>query len=183
MEPVEAILENNNSGDLRSEWENCEYFEWDMSIFEAHGIPFPPVRPRFTWTPEMPVPDEAWRKAKLEFLDAQDAWNDKYFLIAMELHDRDEVITLVNLLEEKREDEHYPDVVESIRTQGFMRPLTARVNPATLHGYTFGDGHHRLAAAIDLGYTHVPLQIVDSLRMIGRDSGNWESGSHIARRN
>lgn len=183
LEPIETILENNSSGDLRAEWENCEYFEWELSILASHGIPLPPVRPRFTWTAEMPVPDSAWRKRKLEFFDAQEAWNDKYFIVASELHDVDLVITLKNLLEEKRQDEQYSDIVASIRAYGFVRPLTARVNTDTIHGYMFGDGHHRLAAAIDLGYTHVPLQIVDSTRMIGYDSGEWTLDSKIARRN
>lgn len=59
-------------------------------------------------------------------------------------------------LEEKRDDDYYEQVVDSIRTLGFVKPVTGRV---TEEGeLRFSDGHHRLAAAIDLGMTHIPVE-------------------------
>ena len=64
------------------------------------------------------------------------------------------------LLNRKRQHYHYGDVVESLRSVGFVRPVTAYYDDYT--GYlVFGDGHHRLAAAIDLGLSTVPVLIVD----------------------
>lgn len=81
-----------------------------------------------------------------------------------------------NLLETKREDYHYDDVVASIEEHGFTRPLTAWRHEM---GYLqFGDGHHRLAAAIDLGMTTVPVKVYERA-LIARDSGSWDSGEPI----
>lgn len=80
-------------------------------------------------------------------------------------------------LNDKRMDRHYDDVVESIKRWGFIRPLTAREGKdGMLH---FGDGHHRLAAAIDLGMTFVPVKVCRSQKhgydseLVARDSGSW----------
>ena len=85
-------------------------------------------------------------------------------------------------LASKRRDRHYPKVVESIQKYGFVRPVTA----ATPHDYVkggyeelqYGDGHHRLAAAIDLGYTHIPMQYTGSNFAVSHDSGSgtWLEG-------
>lgn len=53
----------------------------------------------------------------------------------------------------KRRDQGYEDLVESIRTEGFYDPVFLyEDSPETL-----GNGHHRVVAAYDLGYTHVPV--------------------------
>lgn len=78
-------------------------------------------------------------------------------------------------LDEKRGDDHYPDVVESIETHGFVRPLTATEKDGRL---TLGDGHHRLAAAIELGMTSVPVQVTKTWG-ISPDSGEWWVGDPI----
>jgi hypothetical protein len=78
----------------------------------------------------------------------------------------------------KREDRWYNDVVKSLKKHGFTRPLTCYVrNSPYLYNdppegtLVFGDGHHRLAAAIDLGMTEVPLEFKpDSFSAIRHDS-------------
>lgn len=71
----------------------------------------------------------------------------------------------------KRGDEHYNDVLESIRRWGFVRPLTAYHDGDKL---SFGDGHHRLAAAMELGMTTVPVEVF-KWATISEDSGEWDS--------
>lgn len=73
-------------------------------------------------------------------------------------------------LESKRADDQYPDIVDSIRAFGFIRPLTARINHEGI--LEFGDGHHRLAAAIDLGMSTVPVRVYRDW-YIAADSGGW----------
>lgn len=80
-------------------------------------------------------------------------------------------------LARKRMDGHYEDVLESIRTRGFLRPLTAWPNDSEGQ-LQFGDGHHRLAAAIDLGMTTVPVKVYDGFK-IANDSGDWYSSEPI----
>lgn len=79
------------------------------------------------------------------------------------------------VLERKRNDSHYEDVVESLKTRGFVRPLTGQANSFERK---FGDGHHRLAAAIELGMSHVPIRFDFSIN-ISNDSGSWYEGAPI----
>lgn len=69
------------------------------------------------------------------------------------------------ILSRKRVDSEYQDVVDSLQTRGLVRPLTCTWKPGGYgHGWMgasgmmFGDGHHRLAAAIDLGWQTVQMQ-------------------------
>lgn len=84
------------------------------------------------------------------------------------------------LLEDKRADSHYEDVRLSIEERGFVRPLTALIREGG-QDFSFGDGHHRLAAAIDLGLTMVPLEAFNEDGpgyfggAIANDSGDWNS--------
>lgn len=84
------------------------------------------------------------------------------------------------LLEDKRADSHYEDVRLSIEERGFVRPLTALIREGG-QDFSFGDGHHRLAAAIDLGLTMVPLEAFNADGpgyfggAIANDSGDWNS--------
>jgi len=96
-----------------------------------------------------------------------------------------------DLLDEKRDHDHYPDVLDSIQRHGFVRPLTAWVSghdPYTPDAYQepqelrFGDGHHRLAAAIELGYTTVPVEVTLNSyghAVVSRDSGSWNKNRPI----
>lgn len=77
----------------------------------------------------------------------------------------------------KRDDYHYTDVLDSIRDRGFLRPLSAWPNTYD-EQLQFGDGHHRLAAAIDLGMKTVPVKVYDRM-VIARDSGSWDYDSPI----
>lgn len=78
------------------------------------------------------------------------------------------------LLDDKRNDNYYPDVVRSLKEHGFKRPLTCSIDDYDPSDYQFGDGHHRLAAAIDLGLTHVPLEAYPSGSWgVSDDSGSW----------
>lgn len=60
------------------------------------------------------------------------------------------------LLEEKRKDMWYSRVVNSIKKYGLVGVLVALDNGERLIHL---DGHHRLAAMIDLGFTHAPYLI------------------------
>lgn len=90
-------------------------------------------------------------------------------------------------LEEKRNDDHYDEVVESIQMRGFIRPLDA-----TRHFYYnedaetdgmvhLADGHHRFAAAIDLGMEAVPVY-VSEYPTIAPDSGDWRMSTPVSTR-
>lgn len=96
--------------------------------------------------------------------------------------------TWQELLADKRSDSHYPDVVQSIRENGWVRPVTVQIEDEQADidgnvvpaGFRYGDGHHRLAAAIDLGFTHIPVEAVSSMNeCISADSGDWEGGMSI----
>lgn len=54
-----------------------------------------------------------------------------------------------DILDRKRSDEFYPELVESIREHGIYAPVMVRNG-------VFHNGHHRVAAAQDLGLTDVP---------------------------
>lgn len=65
----------------------------------------------------------------------------------------------------KREDDHFEALVEVLRSEGFVKPI--RVHPSKRR---ITDGHHRLAAAIDLGLSFVP---VATYAYCDDDSGDW----------
>ncbi|QUE26089.1 ParB-like nuclease domain protein [Microbacterium phage SanaSana] len=79
------------------------------------------------------------------------------------------------MLDSKREDWHYPEVLASIRFHGFIRPLNADLGRGYL---ALSDGHHRVAAAIDLGMECVPV-FVTSHAVIAGDSGSWREGRPV----
>lgn len=89
-------------------------------------------------------------------------------------------------LQWKREDHHYPDVVESIREHGFIRPLDAarhftHETDETAGMVRLADGHHRFAAALDLGYEAVPV-FVSEYSTVAPDSGDWDASKPVSRR-
>ena len=79
------------------------------------------------------------------------------------------------MLDEKREDSHYPDVLASIREHGFIRPLNADLGKGYLQ---LSDGHHRIAAAVDLGIECVPVYVT-RYPIISGDSGHWRAGREV----
>ena len=57
------------------------------------------------------------------------------------------------LLAKKRNDSQFEELYEIIHDQGFLVPLNYYIrDDVKIHG----NGHHRLAVAICLGYTHIP---------------------------
>lgn len=86
------------------------------------------------------------------------------------------------LLDAKRDDHYYSDILASIEEFGFLRPMTCAIEMDG-EDYSFGDGHHRLAAAIDLGLTHVPLEAYGYYAFVIEDSGDWRYGDEIPREN
>lgn len=62
-----------------------------------------------------------------------------------------------HVLYHKMEDGQYPFIVESLERWGFRFPLTIQLSPEG-GTHTWGDGHHRLAAAIELGLPTVSVK-------------------------
>lgn len=58
-----------------------------------------------------------------------------------------------SVMEWKKSDPWFPAVVESIRRHGFTKGI--RVDPTT--GWVM-DGHHRIAAAMELGLSYIPVE-------------------------
>ena len=77
-----------------------------------------------------------------------------------------------DVIERRREDPHYEHVVESIREHGFTVPCTAWYDEDSLV-VRFGDGHHRLAAALELGITEIPVVMAEPHQYISEDSFLW----------
>jgi hypothetical protein len=69
------------------------------------------------------------------------------------------------LLESKRLDEQYQGVKTSLEQVGFVVPTSFYGEDDNL---IHGNGHHRLAAAIELGYTHIPMvRVTDTSEIMG----------------
>lgn len=64
-------------------------------------------------------------------------------------------------LDKKRSDDGYEEMLNSVAVEGFYDPIMIHKPVAGDNSYTdswtMGNGHHRLAIAIDLGFTHVPV--------------------------
>ncbi len=60
--------------------------------------------------------------------------------------------TVGGIMEDKRSDSWYPAVVESIRRDGFTKGIS--INSS---GWVC-DGHHRIAAAVELGLAFIPVE-------------------------
>jgi hypothetical protein len=65
-----------------------------------------------------------------------------------------------------RKDPEYPALLDSVRQHGIQRPIfgSAFARPTDV----IDDGHHRMAAAVDAGLTHVPVNT-------GWMSEQWEN--------
>lgn len=79
------------------------------------------------------------------------------------------------MMVDKRNDDQYQDVVESIREHGFLAPLTATVRDGVLR---LVDGNHRVAAALELGLETVPVEVFEHVA-VRMDSGEWALGDEI----
>lgn len=60
-------------------------------------------------------------------------------------------------LDEKREDRSYRDLVEHFQNGGMMNQPVCYME-SRYSGLSLRNGHHRLAAALDAGFTHIPFQ-------------------------
>lgn len=71
---------------------------------------------------------------------------------------KDSMMSWTSLLTMKRTHRHYKNLRKSIERYGFTQPLTVIVHDEGEPDYWgLQDGHHRLAIALDLGMTHVPV--------------------------
>lgn len=77
--------------------------------------------------------------------------------------DTPDALYVRDVLDHKRTSEHYPELLEEIRAEGIALPVMIR----TYRGRPWlVDGHHRVAAALDAGITHLvwsdlPLEVED----------------------
>ena len=77
--------------------------------------------------------------------------------------DTPDALYVRDVLDHKRTSEHYAGLLDEIRADGMALPVMIR----TYRGRPWlVDGHHRIAAAIDLGITHVvwsvrPVEVED----------------------
>jgi len=76
-------------------------------------------------------------------------------------------MSLPELLDRKRKDAHYPMLVETLKTEGWTKGIKCVNYFGDVPWMT--DGHHRLAAAIDLGQKYVPVET----GYCENDSGSW----------
>jgi hypothetical protein len=81
------------------------------------------------------------------------------------------------MLEGLRMDDRYEHVYEGIKEAGFVVPLAAKL---VRDDIVIFDGHHRVAAALDLGYASVPVYVAGKTGhwsdLISADSGWWRGG-------
>lgn len=77
------------------------------------------------------------------------------------------------ILSEKRRDENFDDITESVELNGILFPFSV-----DLSNKRFGDGHHRLAACIDLGITEVPV-FDGGIRVDPARFGAWQQGDPV----
>lgn len=90
-------------------------------------------------------------------------------IVTRDSTDSDNYDSWDDMLECKRADTQYPWIVESLKTNGFVRPLNATTCWGQLQ---LSDGHHRVAAAIDMGMDTVPVYVAED-DIISSDSGLW----------
>ncbi len=73
-------------------------------------------------------------------------------MLTVDDDDSDDALYVRDVLNHKRTSEHYTDLLEEIRRDGMALPVMIR----TYLGQPWlVDGHHRVAAAVDLGITHL----------------------------
>lgn len=83
-------------------------------------------------------------------------------------------LTVADILDHKRCSDHYADLLDDIRDRGMTLPISIN----TFCGKPWlTDGHHRVAAAVDLGMTHLiwsdVILEVDARPFIPMQGGNW----------
>lgn len=171
--PVQVILDNDDTIDASvgegDRWELNQHIMWGGDSWRQEHAELADIPPR---------PAETPYNAPFDAPNPASEWRNKYRERITEYTDRlwQESIKGTTLLERvfksKREDDHYDDVVESLWEYGFARPIM--IGPSRDGGWQLGDGNHRMAAAVDLGFTHVPAMWSEDLwDTVARDSGDW----------
>lgn len=133
--------------------------------------------------PYQPRDGQVWMQSIEEILDefySCDSGAAGGCMCRSDLYDNEEFdhSTWDCVLNDKRFDTWYDDVKDSIQDRGFVRPVivytrTIFTDPEEpLVQWFMGDGHHRLAAAIDLGLTHIPVEFQSDQR-VSYDSSIW----------
>lgn len=176
--PVQMILDNDKSidgpiGDAGRYdvqqtimWGDDTYWRIDHPEM-ADLPPKPPERPWNDWGE--PDPAQDWRN---EHRARITAYSERLWEASI-----GETSLLERVFDVKRQDENYEDVVDSLRAYGFARPIM--IGPSK-DGWQLGDGNHRMAAAIDLGFTHVPARWSEDLwETVAKDSGDWDSSRPV----
>jgi hypothetical protein len=78
-----------------------------------------------------------------------------------------------------RADERYLNILKSIKNNGFLFPVAARIGYDDQH-IAFIDAHHRITAAYDLGIECVPTLVVDNsikfFDIVQDDTNIWNGG-------
>lgn len=89
---------------------------------------------------------------------------------------------LRNMLEICRGDDHYIDLFLEIRTKGFKVPIAAQ-RTKDKQNIVLIDGHHRLAVAIDLNISSIPVYIANEKMhvydLVAVDSIDWVPGTYF----
>lgn len=84
-------------------------------------------------------------------------------MLSVDDDDTPDCLYVRDVLDHKRQSEHYADLLAEIRADGIDLPVLIR----TFHGKPWlADGHHRVAAAVDLDMMHLvwsdlPLDVED----------------------
>ncbi|MDX3714412.1 ParB/RepB/Spo0J family partition protein [Streptomyces europaeiscabiei] len=84
-------------------------------------------------------------------------------MLTVDDDDSDDALYVRDVLNRKRTSDHYAGLLDEIRADGMALPVMIR----TYRGQPWlVDGHHRVAAAVDLGITHLvwsdlPVELED----------------------
>lgn len=84
-------------------------------------------------------------------------------MLTVDDDDTPDALYVRDVLDHKRRSEHYPELLDEIRASGMALPVMIRTHSGQPW---LVDGHHRVAAAIDLGITHLiwsdlPIELED----------------------
>lgn len=80
-----------------------------------------------------------------------------------------------NGYEGKRDDEYYADLVTDMVIHGFNVPVSINYVDGAFY---LVNGHHRIAAAIELGIDRIPCMYVHDMVASEIDGSEWGDGRH-----
>lgn len=113
---------------------------------------------------------------KVHNMTARFEWMEVEYLLSLPSVDfHAEGLSTDENRDKKRRDHKYSELVEDIRVNGYFDPIFVYEPFERWNGLNqteeLGNGHHRLVAALDLGYTHVPVTRNDDIQ--------WETSRHV----